>query len=39
MEQITEMGRVLTNDIPLDKMLWAPGDFFLLFLLFLILII
>ncbi|CAO1418029.1 unnamed protein product [Diamesa hyperborea] len=25
MEQIIDMGKVLTKEIPLDKMIWAPG--------------
>lgn len=25
MEQIIEMGRAFQNDLPIEKMLWAPG--------------
>lgn len=25
MEQIIDMGKTLTKEIPLDKMIWAPG--------------
>lgn len=25
MDQIIEMGRAFQNDLPIEKMLWAPG--------------